>query len=103
MIRYMQLLLVTTTLAAQTFTGVITDSMCLMDHEMMQRSPDAKCILECVREDKNTKFVLFDGKHAYRLSDQETPAQFAARHVRVTVQLYEKTGIIKVDRIEPAQ
>jgi hypothetical protein len=37
------------------------------------------------------------------LSDQATPEQFAARKVRVTGTLYEKTGILKVTRIAAAQ
>ena len=84
-------------LGAETFTGTITDSACVGHHTMVS---DSKCIEECVKLDKSTKYVLFDGKKAYKLSDQETPARFAARRVRVTGTLYEKTGIIKVERIE---
>ena len=39
----------------------------------------------------------------YVLSDQQTPEKFAAKKVKVTGTLYEKTGVLKVDRIEPAQ
>jgi uncharacterized protein DUF5818 len=84
-------------LSAESFTGVITDSACVARHTM---AADSKCIEECLKLDKSTKYVLFDGKKAYKLSDQETPARFAARRVRVTGTLYEKTGIIKVERIE---
>jgi hypothetical protein len=84
----------------QTFTGTITDSMCVADHAMMHVTPDAKCVRECVRAGSSVKYVLFDGKNAYKLSDQQTPAQFAAQKVRVTGTLFTKTGIIQVEKIE---
>jgi hypothetical protein len=85
--------------APQTFTGVITDTMCGKDHAMMKVSPDAKCVVECVRGDKNTKYALFDGKNVYVLSDQQTPQKFAGKTVTVTGTLYEKTKILKADSI----
>ncbi len=33
--------------AWQTFTGVITDSMCGKDHAMMKVTPDSKCVGMC--------------------------------------------------------
>ena len=39
----------------------------------------------------------------YVLSDQQTPEKFAAKKVKVTGTLYEKTGVLKVDKIEAAQ
>ena len=97
------LLLVPLLAAAQqsrTFTGVITDSMCVLNHGMMKINPDAKCVVECVRLDKKTKYALHDGKNLYVLSDQQTPEKFAAQKVRVKGLLYERTGIIKVESIE---
>jgi hypothetical protein len=85
--------------APQTFTGAITDTMCGKDHAMMKVSPDAKCVVECVKHDKNNKYALFDGKNVYALSDQKTPEQFAGKKVTVTGTLYEKTKILKVDSI----
>jgi hypothetical protein len=85
--------------ATQTFTGVITDTMCGKSHAMMNISPDAKCVIECVKHDKNTKYALFDGTNVYVLSDQKTPEQFAGKRVKVTGTLYEKTKILKVDSI----
>ena len=87
------------TAAPQTFTGVITDTMCGKDHAMMKVSPDSKCVVECARGDKNTKYALLDGKNVYVLSDQKTPEQFAGKKVTVTGTLYEKTRILKVDSI----
>jgi hypothetical protein len=88
--------------ASQTFTGVITDTMCGKDHAMMKVSPDSKCVVECVKGDKNTRYALFDGKNTYVLSDQKTPEQFADKKVTVTGTLYEKTKILKADSIAQA-
>ena len=81
----------------QTFTGVITDSMCGKDHAMMKVTPDAKCVQECVKH--GSKYALFDGKTAYVLSDQKAPEQFAGQRVKITGTLYEKTKILQVDSI----
>jgi hypothetical protein len=86
---------------AQIYTGTITDSMCKMNHKMMNITPDSKCVRECVKSHSDVKYVLHDGKNSWRLSDQQTPAQFAAQRVRVTGTLYPKTGVIKVDTIAP--
>lgn len=89
--------------APKTYTGTITDSMCVMNHKMMNITPDSKCAQECVRKSKEVKYVLHDGKNAYKLSDQQTPEHFAAQKVRVTGTLFPKTGVIKVDKIEAAK
>jgi hypothetical protein len=87
----------------RTFTGVITDTMCGLDHTAMNIRPDAKCVRDCVKMGKTYKYALHDGKNMYVLSDQKLPEEFAARKVKVTGVLYEKTGIIKVERIEAAK
>lgn len=84
----------------RTFTGVITDSMCGMNHAHMNAGPDADCVKACVKPQGGYKYVLVAGSKTYRLSDQETPGKFAAKNVKVTGILYEKTGVIKVDKIE---
>lgn len=89
--------------APKTYTGTITDSMCLMNHKMMNITPDSKCARECVNKSKEVKYVLHDGKNTYKLSDQKTPEQFAAQKVKVTGTLFPKTGVIKVDKIEAAK
>jgi hypothetical protein len=86
----------------QTFTGTITDSMCVANHAMMHVAPDGKCVRECVKAGSSVKYVLYDGKNAYKLSDQQTPEQFAGQRVKVTGTLFEKTGIIQVAKIERA-
>lgn len=91
-------------LTAQTsngpFVGVITDTMCGAKHTMGIK-PDSKCVIECVKSNPDKyKYALWDGKKIYVLSDQQTPEQFAARKVKVTGTLYEKTGVINVKKIE---
>ncbi len=94
-------LLTSIALGAQTFTGVITDSMCGADHLMMKVSPDSKCVLDCVKA--GAKYALCDGKNVYALSDQKTPAKFAAQKVKVTGTLDPKTKTINVESIEAAK
>jgi hypothetical protein len=94
--------LAATVLAAgqpQTFTGVITDTMCKKTHDMMPGQPDDKCIAVCVKG--ASQYALYDGKDVLNLSDQKTPANFAARRVKVTGTLNQKTHTIKVSSIEP--
>ena len=87
----------------QTFTGTITDDMCAKaDHKDMKMGSDEKCVTECIKG-MNGKYVLYDGRDAYKLSDQKTPARFAAKKVMVTGTLDEKTKTIAVEKIEPAK
>ncbi len=104
----MKLLIVTLLAAAslsaaqgkQTFTGTITDNMCARaDHSQMQMGPtDADCTRECIRA-HGAMYVLYDGKDAYTLSDQQTPGKFAAKKVQVVGTLDAKTKTIKVESI----
>ena len=82
------------------YIGVVTDTMCATDHKAMRISPDEKCVRDCVGDGTSYKYALAVGKDVYRLSDQETPAKFAGRKVKVTGALYAKTRILKVERIE---
>jgi hypothetical protein len=88
----------------QTFTGMITDSMCaLADHSRMKMGPtDAECTIACIKE-HDAMYVLYDGKAAYILSDQKTPEKFAAQKVKVTGTLDPKTQTIRVDSITAAK
>jgi len=86
---------------AKVFTGVITDTMCGLDHAHMGATDNAKCVRDCVKTSNGKwKYALHDGKNMYVLSDQQTPEKFAARKVKVTGVLYEKTKIIRVNSIE---
>lgn len=84
----------------QTFTGVITDSMCPDgDHSGMRMGPtDAECTKACVSIHGAT-YVLYDGKQAYDLSDQNRPEAFAGKRVAVTGTLDAKTKTIQVESI----
>jgi Protein of unknown function (DUF5818) len=86
------------------FTGTVTDSMCATaDHSQMRMGPtDGECAVACVQAHGAT-YVLYDGKHAYNLSDQQTPEKFAGRKVRVTGTLDGKTQTIRVDSITAAK
>ena len=87
----------------QTFTGVITDDMCdKADHKSMNMGPDAKCVTECVKG-MSGKYVLYDGKSTYILSDQKTPEKFAAQKVTVTGTLDAKANTIQVDSMKAAK
>lgn len=83
------------------FTGVITDPMCAADHKMMNVTPDAKCVRDCVKA--GSKYALHDGKNVYTLSDQQSPERCAAQKVKVVGTLNPKTNIIAVVSTQPAQ
>lgn len=88
----------------QTFTGVITDSMCEDgDHSHMRMGPtDAECTVACVNA-HGASYVLYDGKQAYTLSDQKAPEKFAGKKVTVTGTLDAKSKTIRVDSIATAK
>jgi hypothetical protein len=88
----------------QKFVGVITDSMCARaDHSQMRMGPtDAECATACVQTHGAT-YVLYDGKQAWTLSDQETPAKFAGKKVTVTGTMDAKAGTLHVDSITAAK
>jgi len=89
--------------AGQTFTGTITDSFCdKADHKAMNMGVGAKCVTECVKG-MDGKYVLFDGKNSYILSDKTGPEKFATKKVTVTGTLDAKTKTIKVEKIEAAK
>jgi hypothetical protein len=84
----------------RTFTGVITDSVCsTAGHASMRMGPtDAECVTACISE-HDAMYVLYDGKNIYELSDQKTPAKFAAQKVRITGTLDAKGKTIRVGSI----
>src|SRR5258708_31754891 len=92
--------LLTAGAAPETFTGVITDTMCGAKHGMLKGQPDDQCIKACVKG--SSGYALFDGKNVLKLSDQKNSAKFAAQHVKVTGVLSQATKTIKVSSIEPA-
>lgn len=86
--------------APETFTGTITDTMCGAKHGMMKDQPDDQCIRVCVKG--SSEYALYDGSNVWKLSDQKTPAKFAAAKVVVTGTADPKTKTIKVTSIEAA-
>ncbi len=86
--------------AKQSFTGVITDSMCPNgDHSGMRMGPtDAECTLACVSI-HGALYVLYTGKQTWELSDQKTPEKFAGKKVRVTGTPDSAKHTIQVDSI----
>jgi len=89
-------------LSAETFTGVITETMCgAKPHTMFKDRPDAECIRLCVKGPHS--YALLDGTNVMKLSDQKTPLQYAARRVKVTGSYDEKTKTLKVTSIEPLE
>lgn len=86
--------------AQQTFTGIITDEMCPTGSHahMKMGATDADCTRACIAA-HGSRYVLYDGKRAYILSDQEAPEALAAQKVRVTGALDEKTMTIRVASI----
>jgi hypothetical protein len=90
--------------AQPVFTGTITDSMCAnANHASMRMGPtDAECTKACA-EEHDAKYVLYDGKQAYELSDQRAAEKFAGQKVRVTGTKDEKKKTIKVESIAAAK
>jgi|SRR5579872_2788319 len=85
------------------FNGVITDSGCANgDHSKMKMGSDAQCTLACVKQMK-AKYVLWDGKESYTLSDQTAPEKFAGQKVMVMGTLDAKTKTIQVSSIMAAK
>jgi hypothetical protein len=87
--------------APRTFTGVITDTLCGASHAMMKAQSDAACVKLCTKG--SGQYALVDGDNVLKLSDQKTPAKFAAQKVKVTGSYDEKTKTIKVTSIELAK
>jgi hypothetical protein len=90
--------------AKQTFTGTITDNMCVQaDHSRMRMGPtDAECAIACVSV-HDALYGLYDGKQLFTLSDQRTPEKFAARKVTVRGSLDSRTMTIQVASMTAAK
>jgi hypothetical protein len=85
--------------AAETYTGVITDTMCgAKAHTMMKGHTDPECVRLCVKGPY--VYALLDGATIMKLSDQKTPAAYAAQKVKVTGTYDAKSNTIKVTSIE---
>jgi hypothetical protein len=85
--------------AAETYSGMITDTMCgAKPHTMMKGHTDSECIRLCVKGPY--VYALLDGATIMKLSDQKTPAKYAAQKVKVTGTYDAASNTIKVSSIE---
>ena len=90
----------------QTFVGVISDGQCAVKgshKEVMAKAKvntAANCVKGCARR---YGYVLYvpSTKKIYKLSDQERPAELAAKKVRIKGALDKSTQTIYVSSIEP--
>jgi hypothetical protein len=90
----------------QTFIGVISDGQCAVKgshKEVMAKASvnsQANCVKGCARR---YGYVLYvpSTKKIYKLSDQERPAELAAKRVKIKGALDKATQTIYVSSIEP--
>jgi len=90
----------------QTFVGVISDGQCAVKgshKEVMAKASvntAANCVKGCARR---YGYVLYvpSSKKVYKLSDQERPAELAAKRVKIKGALDKATQTIYVSSIEP--
>lgn len=88
---------------SRSYIGAVSESMCKHDHKAMKISPESKCITDCVKMAKSVRYVLLVDKESYLLSDQQTPAAFAGKKVRVKATLHPTTTIMQVETMEAAK
>ncbi|HEY1184260.1 MAG TPA: hypothetical protein VGE89_08745 [Bryobacteraceae bacterium] len=74
--------------------ATITDSFCAAGHKNMRTGADELCVRSCVRN--GAKYVMWDGRNAYVLSDQKAAEPWAGRKVRVLATLDAKTMEVHV-------
>ncbi|MFZ0933745.1 MAG: hypothetical protein ACLP6W_24695 [Bryobacteraceae bacterium] len=74
--------------------ATITDSLCGTSHKNMKMGSNDRCVRNCIRA--GAKYVLWDGKNAYVLSDQKAAEPWAGRKVKVLATLDAKTKEIHV-------
>jgi uncharacterized protein YdeI (BOF family) len=85
--------------APQSFSGVVTDSMCGKKH-MMPGKSDAECISECVKA--GSKYVLLIGDKVYVLLGDTHQFQRSAG-IKVTVEGIVKGNTVSVSSIRSAK
>lgn len=91
--------------AAETFVGWITDAECGPYHAPMiakggMGRDDRECTLKCVAKGAPYGFIDVATTKFYQLDDQDAPAEFAARRVRIEGRVEGDT--IFVESIAPA-
>lgn len=88
-----------------TYTGWVTDTECGPNHAPMiakggMGADDAECTRKCVAKGATYGFVDLERKKFYQLDDQEGPARFPGRRVRIEGRMEGDT--IYVRSIAPA-
>ncbi len=90
-------ILVQTSGAQKTLTGVVSDAMCGQTH-MMKDKPDADCLRYCVKQ--GTKYALVVGKTVYTLEGHEAELdKYAAQ--KVTLKGTVKGETMTVETVSP--
>jgi len=74
--------------------AVISDSFCATSHKNLKAGSDELCVRSCVRS--GAKYVMWDGRNAYVLSDQKAAEPWAGKKVRVLATLDAKTMEVRV-------
>ena len=90
--------------ATSEFVGWITDTECGPNHAPMiakggMGSDDAECTRKCVAKGATYGFVDLERRRFYQLDEQDAPAPFAGRKVRIEGRMEGDT--IYVKRIRP--
>ena len=92
--------------ADQTVTGVVTDSMCKMNHAMMQKGAnkmsDHDCTIACVKSGQ--KYVLTSGDKFYQIENQSFAGleKNAGSTVKATGTVSADGKVITLSKIAPA-
>ena len=92
--------------ADQTVTGMITDSMCKMNHAMMQKGAnkmsDHDCTVACVKSGQ--KYVLTSGDKVYQIENQSFAGleKNAGSPVKATGEVGSDGKTIILSKIAPA-
>lgn len=100
--------LLVATPAPRTFEGQIMDSTCAKagnhdaGYKMTNTNTPKACTLACAQA--GSKFVLYDpaSKTTYQLDDQSKAKEYAGEKVNVTGTYNAKTGVIHVEKLQPA-
>ena len=64
----------------------------------LKNQPDDKCVKACTKG--SSEYALFDGQVVRKLSDQKSPARFAAQKVKVTGTYDDRSKTIKVTSVD---
>jgi hypothetical protein len=91
--------------AEETWTGVISDSLCNTSHARMAQLvvpplDDPACVLACI--DGGGKFVFMNGEKPLQIANQDFDGLKKFPGVRVNVTGELKGDVITVTKVEPA-